>query len=175
MNEQRETQQPTVLVTASSKHGSTAEIATVLGEELAARGISVVVRPPEQVESVAGFRACVVGSAIYGGRWRKDAAQFVLRNAEALRELPVWLFSSGGVGAPPKPAEPPADVVPLLAAVGAREHRVFAGRLERSRLGLLERQAIRAVKASYGDFRDWDQIRAWADQIADALQPAPSA
>jgi hypothetical protein len=62
-----------------------------------------------------------------------SAKDFAERRAAELAARPVWLFSSGPIGDPPKPVEDPADVGPLLAATGAREHRVFAGRLERAR------------------------------------------
>jgi menaquinone-dependent protoporphyrinogen oxidase len=43
------------------------------------------------------------------------------------------LFSSGPVGDPPKPAEVPVDVGAIVAATGARDHRIFAGSLDRHR------------------------------------------
>ena len=36
-------------------------------------------------------------------------------------------------------------------------------------MGFGERMIIKAVKAPEGDFRDWDDIRAWAATIADEL------
>lgn len=56
-----------------------------------------------------------------------------------------------------------------MAATGAYEHRIFGGRLERERLGRAERLMVRALRAPYGDFRDWEQIRGWARSIADGL------
>ena len=50
--------------------------------------------------------------------------------------------------------------------LAARDCRTFAGRLERAKLGLFERAMITAVKAPQGDFRDFDEIRRWADDIA---------
>jgi menaquinone-dependent protoporphyrinogen oxidase len=81
----------------------------------------------------------------------------------------VWLFSSGPVGDPPKPTEDPVDASSLLERTGAREHHVFAGRLDRSRLSFGERAIAMALRAPEGDFRDWDDVRAWASGIADAL------
>ena len=54
----------------------------------------------------------------------------------------------------------------------AREHRMFAGRLERKQMGLAQRAARRLVRGLDGDFRDWGAIKAWAAGIADALQPS---
>jgi menaquinone-dependent protoporphyrinogen oxidase len=81
----------------------------------------------------------------------------------------VWLFSSGPVGRPPTPDGDPVDVADLIRRTGAREHHVFSGRLDRSTLGFVERTVSRAVHAPEGDFRDWVEVRAWADHIAAEL------
>jgi menaquinone-dependent protoporphyrinogen oxidase len=161
---------PKVLVTAASKYGATAEIARAVGEVLAARGLEVSVLAPERVTTVDGYDACVIGSAVYAGRWRKEVKDLVERVAEPLRVRPVWLFSSGMASSPPKATGDPSDAVSIIEAAQPRDHRMFTGRLDRARLGFFERRLMRAVKASYGDYRDWSSIRAWAATIADTLQ-----
>jgi menaquinone-dependent protoporphyrinogen oxidase len=47
---------------------------------------------------------------------------------------------------------------------------VFSGRLDKSSLGFAEKAVMVAVRASEGDFRDWEAIREWAREIAAALQ-----
>jgi hypothetical protein len=51
----------------------------------------------------------------------------------------------------------------------ARDHRLFAGRIDRSKLGFAERAIMLAVRAADGDFRDLDAISAWVNEITDAL------
>ena len=111
----------------------------------------------------------VLGSAVYAGHWLKPAKELVEREAGALAQRPVWLFSSGPVGDPPKPEEDPADVAAIVEATRAREHQIFVGKLEKENLNLPERAILKVVRAAEGDFRDFDQIRAWANGIADAL------
>ena len=89
-----------VLVTAATKYGATAEVAQMIAEVLADRGLEPTVVPPEQVEGVDGYDAVVLGSAVYAGHWRKPARELVNRCGTALAERPVWLFSSGPVGDP---------------------------------------------------------------------------
>ena len=67
-----------------------------------------------------------LGRAVYMGQWLKPARQLAERQAAALAARPVWLFSSGPVGEPAKPADNPVDVTKILAATGARDHRIFA-------------------------------------------------
>jgi menaquinone-dependent protoporphyrinogen oxidase len=107
------------------------------------------------------------------GRWLPEATEFVHRHAVELRARPVWLFSSGPVGSPdPKPVGDPTGIGELVAAVRARGHRTFTGRLDRGRLGMGERLVISAVRAPEGDFRDWEALTAWAGEIAVELKAA---
>jgi menaquinone-dependent protoporphyrinogen oxidase len=161
-----------VLVTAASRHGSTTEVAATIGSVLTTAGHDVRVLAAAEVDDVTGFEAAVIGSCVYLGRWLEPARELVERNRVALGRIPLWLFSSGPVGDPPRPAEEPEDAVRLAALVGARGHRVFGGHVDRSRLGFAERAAVAAIRAPEGDFRRWDEIEAWARDIADALAVA---
>jgi len=158
-----------VLVTAASKHGATMEIAGTIGDELSRRGVDAVVLPIGEVGGVHEYDAVVLGSAVYAGQWLMPAKELVLNHAESLRARPVWLFSSGPIGDPAKPVDDPADAAAMVEASHAAEHRVFAGKLDRANLGLGEKAIAMALCAPQGDFRDWDGIRAWADEIAAAL------
>ena len=157
-----------VLVTAATKYGATTEIAAAIAEVLDEHGLEATVLPPEQVKGVDGYDVVVVGSAVYAGHWLKPARELE-RHSAALADRPVWLFSSGPVGDPPKPEEDPVDVADLLAATDAREHRIFAGKLVRKQLSFPERAIVSALRVPEGDFRDWTEIRQWAAGIADAM------
>jgi menaquinone-dependent protoporphyrinogen oxidase len=163
-----------ILVVAASRHAATAEIASRIGgtlaDRLAARGIpaEIHVRHAEEVGHLEGYDAVVFGSAVYEGRWLKPARDLARRQAAQLRSVPLWLFSSGPVG-DPRVADAAPPSVP--GGLGARAHRVFPGRLDRDRLGHVERLLARAALAADGDYRDWGAVTAWAGEIADALCP----
>jgi len=158
-----------VLVAAGSEHGSTAEIASAIGRALEERGLVITVAPVEGVQSVEGYDAFVIGSAVYAGHWLKPAREFVEHHARLLSTRPVWLFSSGPIGNPPIPKDEAVDVEPLAMAVRARHHRVFGGKLDRSTLGFTEKAICTALHAPEGDFRDFAEIRGWAFGIAESL------
>ncbi|HEY7464445.1 MAG TPA: flavodoxin domain-containing protein [Candidatus Limnocylindria bacterium] len=160
-----------VLVTVASKHGATEEIGAALAHSLARRGHHVVQLPPQDVDAVAPYDAVILGSGVYAGHWLQPAKDFAERLATTLAERPVWIFSSGPLGDPPKPAGDPVDVSHVSELVQPREHVVFAGRLDRAVLGFGERAIVAMVKAPYGDFRDWEVIDAWADVIGSQLAP----
>jgi menaquinone-dependent protoporphyrinogen oxidase len=163
---------PRVLVVVATKHGATRGIAEAIARELADRegGLTVVLQDVEHAPEPTGFDAVVVGSAVYAGRWREPARDWVGLHAAALRERPVWLFSSGPIGSPPFPPDEPHDVGPLTQLVGARGHQVFAGRLDKDLLNFGERAMVTAMRAPLGDFRDWDAVRAWGADVARQLR-----
>lgn len=140
----------TVLVTAASKHGTTAEIAEAIANGLNARGVSAQFLPLAAVTEIEPYEAVVLGSAIYTGHWLHPATAFVEKNAQALRRRPVWLFSSGPVGDPPKPEGVPVDIAALIEVSKARGHQVFAGRLDRAGLGVCRESAHQACPGGRG-------------------------
>lgn len=166
-----------ILVTAASRHEATMEIAEEIGAELRRTGLSADVLPIEEVSGLADYGPVVLGSAIYAGRWLAPALAFTDRHREELAARPLWLFSSGPVGDPPKPADDPgSDIADLVRATGAREHRIFPGRLDRHELGIIERAVVGLVRSPDGDYRPWPEIVAWADAIAAELKgPARAA
>jgi menaquinone-dependent protoporphyrinogen oxidase len=167
------------LVAVASKHGSTYEIGEAIGWALAERGVDNDVRRVEDLSEIDAYDAVVVGSAVYYGQWIEPGRRFVEAFADELRQRPTWLFSSGPIGAPPRPAEADAVVVDdIIAQVRPREHHLFTGRIERSALGFAERAVLTAVRGAEGDFRDWNEIARWSATIADSLHgdatPTPS-
>lgn len=162
-----------VMVAAASKHDGTWGIAEAIGRVLSSRGHTVELdrlHPDENPPEASGFDAFVIGSGVYAGRWLAPARSFVASCQPALAGRPVWLFSSGPVGIVPRPAAGDAvDASAYVEQTGAREHRLFGGRIDRSHLGFGERALVGALGVEDGDNRDFDDIRAWAAAIADDL------
>jgi menaquinone-dependent protoporphyrinogen oxidase len=170
MHRDGEEREMRVLVTAATKHGATGEIAQAIGEVLAEHGLDTTVLAPEQVDTVNDYDAVVLGSAVYAGHWLKPARELVDRTGDVLAARPVWLFSSGPVGDPPKPEEDPVDVGEILQTTKARDHRVFAGKLVKQQLSFPEKAIVSALRVPQGDFRDWTEIKGWASTIGDTLR-----
>jgi len=169
---------PRVLVSAASRHGATTEIAQAIGQVLSGQGLSVAVIAPGDVRSLDGYDAVIIGSAVYMGHWLDPAQELVNRFRVALADRPVWLFSSGPVGKPSSKLaqamdQDPADLSAMVEATHARDHRRFAGKLDRKVLSLHQRAGLLVFRGLDGDFRDWVGIRQWADGIARQLALAP--
>jgi len=161
-----------VLVAVASRHNATRGIAEVIADELEASGLAVDFRDVDAVPDIADYQAVVLGSAVYTGGWLRRARHFVQVHGPALRMLPVWLFSSGPIGDDDaRTLGDPPEVSELMRATKAREHRVFAGKLDKRSLDLGERLVSKVVDAPEGDFRDLSAIIEWARSIALFLVP----
>lgn len=159
-----------MLVSAGSKHGATAEIAARIARALERGGCRVIEERPDDVGDLHRFDAIVLGSAVYAGRWTSDAMGLAQRLGAMDRPVPTWIFSSGPVGDPPKPDEDPVDAAEVRQLTGARDHELFAGKIDRSSLSLGEKAIVIALRAPEGDFRDWDAIDQWGDALAAEIQ-----
>lgn len=170
---------PRVLVSAASTHGSTSEIAQVIGQVLSEGKLAVTVLPPEEVRSIEEFDAIIIGSAVYAGHWLDPAKDLVDRCRGQFSGRPVWLFSSGPVGNPLSKlaqgmAKDPVELAGLRVATRARDHHMFAGKLDRRVLSHAQRASLLIFRGLEGDFRDWAEIRRWASSIAEQLTHAPA-
>jgi menaquinone-dependent protoporphyrinogen oxidase len=159
----------TVLVAYASKHGSTEEIARFIGKRLTDQGIDADVRPLGEVTDLMGAEGVVLGSAVYVGSWMKEAKAFIERHRDELSKLPVWLFSSGPTGDDAGDVGVSEKQLEQLRTIAPRDHRLFSGVLDPEKLGFLERRMVKTVKAPTGDYRDWDAIAAYTDEVVAAF------
>ncbi len=154
-----------VLVAYATKHGSTAGIAQAIGDELGKMGLTTDVREVREVRDLAPYGAVILGSAIYMGKWRRDALRFGRRHESELQRHPVWLFGSGPRDKSAEEGEiPPVPAAAkLAAAIHARAHVTFGGNWPYD-----------AKHDRYGDFRNWDRIQGWARSIGEELRRSGS-
>jgi menaquinone-dependent protoporphyrinogen oxidase len=160
-----------IFMACASRHGSTDEIAERIAAGLRAAGHSVDLATAEPGRWLDDEHdGYVIGSAVYYGKWLRDARRFVAENASILADRPLWMFSSGPLGSEPSVGVTTGHLQTLIELTGARSHRTFFGRLVRSDLNPIERLVVRLVHAPYGDFRDWQQIDQWTAEIAADLE-----
>lgn len=163
-----------VLVAVASKMGSTAEIAEAVGARLRAGAHEATVVPVGEAPGPEAFDAVVVGSAVYIRGWEKAALRYLTEHWEALRARPTYLFESGPTGNRLESEHKiSAKVLRLAEKIGCRPPMVFGGNLDPERaIGRLTKWVTSSDMA--GDYRDWNMINTWADQIArDLNQNAP--
>ena len=166
----------TVLIAYASALGSTREIAERIASRMATVLGEVECRPVDEVGSVSGYDAVLVGSAIHSQAWLPPASQFFARQAPDLAKRAVWAFSVGMADALPRPFRRRGAALQeqRLANVLSNEaplrgHKLFSGVYEASQMPAPLRVLFRLIGGSFGDLRDWAAIDAWADQVAAEL------
>jgi menaquinone-dependent protoporphyrinogen oxidase len=144
--------------------GGTRGIAELVGDALTDAGFQVDVRPASEVSGLDPYDAVVIGGALYTGHWHRHTRRFVKRHTGALRERPVWVFSSGPLnGSAAEEIPPVPQVQQLLDRIGARGHITFGGRLPADAKGF---PASAMAKSHAGDWRHPERIRGWAAEVA---------
>lgn len=164
-----------ILVAYGSRDGATAGIAERIGEVLKKAGFEVDVASAEKAAEPAGYDAVVLGSALYIGQWRKEAANYLTKHEQALAKLPVWIFSSGPTG--PASIEEqmqgftfPEKLKPCINHIKPKDAIIFKGTIFFKNLNFMEKFMLKQMKASEGDDRDWKVIEAWAEGIAGEMK-----
>jgi hypothetical protein len=100
---------------------------------------------------------CVVGFALLGLRAPHGAA-----SSHCSRSPTRASWSQ-------KMTADPVDLAALQQLTRARDHRMFAGRLDKHALTRPQRAALAVVNGLEGDFRDWAAIDQWAASIAETV------
>lgn len=157
-----------VLVAVGSKYGSSREIARAIAETLGEQGFDVEESDASDVRSVSAYDAVILGSAVYGGLWRRDASAFAKEFKDALLSRAVWTFSVG-METVVVEGQPKDEAHAIAESIGAKEHRRFTGALDPEKLNIGERALIRALDPPLGDFRDFDDVKTWSLGVAAAL------
>jgi menaquinone-dependent protoporphyrinogen oxidase len=174
-----------ILVAYASKHGATQGIAERIAATLGAAGHPAQALAVSAVDDVESYDGFVIGSAVYLGKWRKDATEFVRRHEAVLAVAPVWLFSSGPLGTATQDDQgrdlvetsKPKEFAEFAESITPRDLRVFFGALDPATPDSAGR-LLRLLPAGRnllpeGDFRDWAAIDAWAETIARDLPATP--
>ena len=169
-----------ILSVYATAHGSTAEVAAFIADAWRAHGIETDVAAVESVGSIEGYDAYALGSAVHNGLWLPDMANFVGRSLPQLALKPVYLWLNClRVLEPDGDAYVTKHYLPnmLDRTLSCRRIGVFAGKIDRATIDEREIWMLtfrydgsRTPAMMAGDHRDWQLIRAWADQVAADLK-----
>jgi menaquinone-dependent protoporphyrinogen IX oxidase len=83
-----------ILVTYATMSGSTAEVAQEVAMEIGKNGTPVEILPLEKVTDLADYKAVVIGAPMVMG-WHHSALKFLTKNRQALRQIPLAVFTTG--------------------------------------------------------------------------------
>jgi menaquinone-dependent protoporphyrinogen oxidase len=168
-----------ILVTYATCTGSTAGVAEAIGRTLTEKGVQVDVLPMQDVRDLSPYRAVVAGSAIQDKQWLPEAMQFVrARQAELSRKpfaaflVCMTLAMRNGESYRPFVVE---FLAPVRALVKTVSEGQFAGILDIAKVPTLRDRIMFRLSVLFGvwtegDHRDWNAIRAWAENLSPLLK-----
>lgn len=168
-----------ILVTYTSRSGSTAEIAEAIGKTLTKNGTSVDVLCMQDVEDLSRYSAVVAGSPIRGSKWLPEAMQFIQTHRSELAKKPFATFTVCITLAMSNSEQYRQAVsgwiAPIRAQVKPVSEGLFAGVLDFTKLPLtFDTLKLRLVVAlgifPRDDRRDWKAVRVWAESLQSLLQ-----
>jgi menaquinone-dependent protoporphyrinogen oxidase len=176
-----------ILVAYATAFGSTRGIAERIADRLREAGHEVESEPFDHVGNLDSYDAFVLGSAIHGGRWLPEAAAFMEKTFGVLAPRPAWLFSVATIGDESSALaglptrffrrlqKEPQQVAGFRDAIHANGHHRFAGVIEKGQWGRFGGLFLHLMGGRYGDHRNWQEVDAWAGEIARGLaaRPAP--
>ncbi len=166
-----------ILVGYSTRYGSTQEVAETIAAALREGGLVVDVKPLREVRSLDDYHAVVLGAPLFMFHWHKDALNFLSRQRKALEARPVAVFALGPVHDPHDEQEwqdshaqldKELAQFPWFKPVALE---MFGGKYDPEALRFPLKMFAGAVPAS--DIRDWQAIRAWAQNLAPRLGTTP--
>lgn len=156
-----------ILIAFASALGSTAEVASCIGETLVERGFSVDIRPVAESPRADGYQAVIIGSAVRYGAWLPEAVDFVKANWSTLNRIPVAVFCvhiqnlENDERSRKKRMAYLDGVRPFLPPAS---EAFFAGRLDRGGAALLYPGWLARFMPTI-DYRNWDKICEWARTV----------
>ncbi len=162
-----------ILVVYASRSGSTAQASDAIAHELSSiEGVTAEAVSVKSANDITLYDVIVLGTAIRMGRQLPEMISFVKSYLPILRTKKIALFGFCMTLKDDTPANRKivgAYCNQLTSLISPVDIQLFAGKVNPARLGLLARMAVRMVKAPVGDFRKWEDIKAWARALNSKL------
>jgi menaquinone-dependent protoporphyrinogen oxidase len=157
---------PKILLAYGTMAGSTAEVAQAIAEELTQLGAQVDVAPVESINDLAGYNAVVLGSAVRMFHLLGKTRRFLRKHRKALQAVPVAYFLICLTMSEEKPEtieKATRFAKPMLNTQAPVSLGLFGGCINHEKLTDMFGKPLRFLPEQ--DHRDWDKIRAWAQEI----------
>ncbi|NDJ52163.1 MAG: flavodoxin [Chloroflexi bacterium] len=162
-----------VLVAFATTHGSTQQAAEFVATILREHHLNVDVQAAADIKTLDSYDAVVLGAPIYVGSLHGEAKKFLRQKQSELESRPVALFVLGPVQDVPEEMDGAKEQLaknlekfPWLSPVSIE---VFIGAIPKENLRFPYNLLPALRELTTGDQRDWDAMRAWADQLPTLL------
>jgi menaquinone-dependent protoporphyrinogen oxidase len=159
-----------ILLAYATRFGSTQEVSEAIATDLREAGMEVDLQPMQEVQSLEGYDAVILGAALYNTRWHPDAHQFLKNYQDILKQRPVAIFALGPLNtgeaamrSSRRQLDKELEKYPWLKPVGIE---MFVGKFDPLKPGLGFFDRLMPAR----DLRDWKAIHAWANALPVQLQ-----
>lgn len=167
-----------ILVTYSSRTGSTKGVSEAIAKTLSDSGESVDVISMKEVKDLTPYKAVIAGSAIQGGKWLPEAMEFVSENKTILNQKPFAVFLVCMTLAMAKGENYRSTISgwlsPVRKLVTPVSEGIFAGTLNIKKIPSFSdrfkfRLSVMFGVWKEGDNRDWKAIESWTKNLRAVL------
>lgn len=161
-----------ILIAYGTRAGSTQEVSEFIAKLFRDKGAQVDVLPVEKVRSVTPYCAVILGTATRMGQPLANVVNFVKKHAHDLAPLPIAYFVVGITMREDTPQNRARAAAVLDALVNLKRplsEGLFAGKVDYAKIEQPWRFFVSHNKSEEmreGDWRNWDAIRAWGEQLA---------
>ena len=172
-----------ILITYSTRTGSTKGVSEFIGKTLTDLGESVDVLPMNEIEDLSHYSAVIAGSAVQSGKWLPEASDFINTHKNDLNKRPVAVFLVCMTLVMPK-GENYRETVsqwldPIRSLVSPIDVGLFKGALDIKKIPSFSdrfkfRLSVLLKVWKEGDHRDWDSIHNWTVKIKSHLDKSNS-
>jgi menaquinone-dependent protoporphyrinogen oxidase len=166
-----------ILVAYATTSGSTGEIAGVVADVLKNQGMDVELQLLGKVRGLDGYKAIVMGAPLYMFHWHNDARNFLNKNRQMLEnKLPAAVFAGGIISTEEGDEEESVRQqmkkelakFPWFHPVSVQ---IVGGRFDPNLLKFPYTLIPALKKMPVADYRNWEEIRSWADSLVEMLNP----
>jgi menaquinone-dependent protoporphyrinogen oxidase len=170
--------QDKILVTYSTRTGSTKGVSECIGKTLSDLGESVDVLPMQEINDLSHYKAVIAGSAIQAGKWLPEAFDFVKTHRDDLNKKPFAAFLVCMTLAMPKGESYRGTVSswldPIRNLVSPIDVGLFKGTLDVKIMPSFSdrfkfRMSVLFGIWKEGDHRDWVSIQNWTENLKSQL------
>lgn len=164
-----------ILIAYASFCGTTGGVAEAIGRVLCKQGANVEVRLLKNVPDIAAYKGIIVGSSVRSASWLPEAIEFVEKNKDKLKRIPVAYFLTclalykDSLEARQVARSYMNPVLKAVPTVEPFDRGFFAGVLDYSKLNMIYRMIMKSKMKDKGvpegDFRNWEAIHGWTEKL----------
>ncbi len=167
------TEGKSILIAYDTKHGSTAEVVEKIAEVLCRDGFQVDYMMARNVDNVSAYDAVVVGSPVYNFFWLPGATLFLRKHENVLAEKQIFYFITCTYLKDENDTRERREhavelyVQPIIDRFGIEPESsgILSGEFEYAELYPYELISMLLAGFEEGDFRNWDKITGWAEEV----------